>query len=250
MKHPGRWLLNLAAVCSFLLGYVTFSLGEAPIDMVGLNIPIGSSRLHVRVNGMYIWTFWTGPYDRPWAQEIWGTSTSTTDKGFVGFPIWPGLLVMMGWPIYLWRDRLSRIGSRKRVPQPRQFGAALLFSHMIASYAFFAIWQALIPAMFPETAYSDMQLVGDRLAEAPARTLSWLPRVAMLMLSDNLPGWRMAEYAIAAIGYALAFVLTFWLAYFRLTRRTARTLAGLCPTCGYDLRATPDRCPECGEIRP
>jgi hypothetical protein len=37
---------------------------------------------------------------------------------------------------------------------------------------------------------------------------------------------------------------TFW----KRERQQKRLRQGKCRSCGYDLRATPDRCPECGEV--
>jgi hypothetical protein len=51
-----------------------------------------------------------------------------------------------------------------------------------------------------------------------------------------VPYWRMA--VLAAVCPSL------WLV--RSLRRRSRD--GRCPSCGYDLRATPDKCPECGAV--
>jgi hypothetical protein len=40
-----------------------------------------------------------------------------------------------------------------------------------------------------------------------------------------------------------------WLFAAARTRRR-QSVRGQCPTCGYDLRATPERCPECGTAPP
>jgi hypothetical protein len=60
-------------------------------------------------------------------------------------------------------------------------------------------------------------------------------------------------YRFVAIAYWLPALVTAmlpaaWMIRRGSRRRARRQAMGLCPACGYDLRATPGRCPECGTI--
>ena len=56
-----------------------------------------------------------------------------------------------------------------------------------------------------------------------------------------------AAYLVTILGIP---VLLIALAYLRRDKWLERRKRGLCVRCGYDLRESPERCPECGEPAP
>jgi hypothetical protein len=87
-------------------------------------------------------------------------------------------------------------------------------------------WEAM--AVDPQTQYVSEQ--GAKLGFA---TQAWEDGWYGQTRSFQIPHWAIALPVVVVLAW-------------QIRRRMRRHIPGTCQFCGYDLRATPERCPECG----
>jgi hypothetical protein len=111
---------------------------------------------------------------------------------------------------------------------------AIVLSHWVATYA---------------------MLAGIHFAIEPLKTYRYWFEAVIEWTLEPLVSWYIPLVSLTGIlseprlpavvwgSYLPAFVITYWLVG---PRRYRLPPPGKCQKCGYDLRGTPERCPECG----
>jgi hypothetical protein len=89
----------------------------------------------------------------------------------------------------------------------------------------------------------------DYLIEIGPTDVGWVARVgsASIVFDSGSRGSRMSFAMPLYVLECLLVLVVAWM-WHRTTRKHRRQNEGLCTACGYDLRASRDRCPECGLV--
>ncbi|HEY7119259.1 MAG TPA: hypothetical protein VH475_21900, partial [Tepidisphaeraceae bacterium] len=103
-------------------------------------------------------------------------------------------------------------------------------------------WKSIVGSGF-----HDLRVV-HRVTRPPARFERMPGEIRLDWMGFRIvTGERWGDYHRAVfMPFWVALLVTAVLPATVCLRRRHRSIDGRCSTCGYDLRATPDRCPECG----
>jgi hypothetical protein len=105
------------------------------------------------------------------------------------------------------------------------------------------------PAPMPSVAWSGRETRIRRLGDVVLGRAPLTPRLDPWTLT-GFRSWLFVPYgAVIALAAVLPIARAISLAN-RRARAAGWRRAGRCPMCGYDVRATPERCPECGTLSP
>ena len=216
MKRFRRWLFTWLAVLSFLLCAIICCLSLTDKTPAVQNI------LSVHTPDNSVWRFTLSGY-------------------------WIHIAHIHPWPLNpqsFFRIRCCRIDLRQR--QPPHWEAewsAKPFYYLRGNFNWFS-GSLSLAKLNPSNSNPkwDSLILFPPWNNAPHHPISSIAQVSIWRI--DLPAWTI----VLALGVPPFLRVVFVVRYLVRKRRMIR--GHCCPACGYDLRATPDRCPECGTVPP